>query len=240
MCKDLDVDLDVLKFGADGLIPAIAVNYETGHVLMLAYMNRKSLEMTLTTRVVHYYSRSHMNIWKKGETSGHVQSVKEVWIDCDLDTILLKVEQVGAACHMGYESCFFRRLDDKNALKPKVPQVFDPSKVYIRDIKAHIADKVFTVVLDRRSKDPKESYVSSLFSKGLPKIEEKVIEEANELIKAARLEGKKEIVHEAADVFFHVFVLLAYLGVGLNDVWGELESRFGISGHEEKRRRNAK
>jgi len=112
-----------------GLLPAIVQDYKTGDVLMLAYMNEEAWEMTLKTKLAHYYSRSRQSLWKKGETSGHVQKVKEIYIDCDADTILIKVEQKGAACHMGYRSCFFRKLEDNN-LKVVGERIFDPKKVY--------------------------------------------------------------------------------------------------------------
>lgn len=114
-----------------GLLPAVVQDHKTGEVLMLAYMNEEAWKMTLKTHIAHYYSRSRRSLWKKGETSGHTQKVKEIYIDCDGDTILLKVEQRGAACHMGYRSCFYRKLEDNN-LKVVGERVFDPKKVYNR------------------------------------------------------------------------------------------------------------
>ncbi|OAG28712.1 phosphoribosyl-AMP cyclohydrolase [Thermodesulfatator autotrophicus] len=115
---------------AGGLIPVIAQDYKTGEVLMLAYMNDEAWEKTLETGKVHYYSRSRNKIWLKGESSGHVQLVKEILLDCDLDTVLIKVEQLGgAACHKGYRSCFYRRLEN-NELKIIGKKIFDPEVVY--------------------------------------------------------------------------------------------------------------
>ncbi len=122
------IQLDFKKTG--GLIPAIAQDYQTGEVLMLAYMNEEAFEETLKSRKATYWSRSRNELWKKGETSGHMQEVKEIRVDCDKDTILLKVDQIGgAACHKGYKSCFFSRVDD-NELTITDPIIFDPKEVY--------------------------------------------------------------------------------------------------------------
>lgn len=123
------VKLDFEKTG--GLIPAIAQDAETGEILMMAYMNQASWEETLHSRVATYWSRSRNQLWKKGETSGHVQHVKEIRVDCDLDTIVMKVDQVGgAACHKGYKSCFFRVVEENNELRIDQKKVFNPEKVY--------------------------------------------------------------------------------------------------------------
>lgn len=116
-------DLDTLKFNSDGLIPAIAQDHESGEVLMMAWMNRQSLQETIRTGVATYWSRSRQKYWIKGETSGHVQHVKSIGLDCDLDTILIKVEQIGAACHENYRSCFFRDLRDGELVLNGVPKV---------------------------------------------------------------------------------------------------------------------
>ena len=113
-----------------GLLPAIAQDWETGQVLMMAYMNQEAWEKTLATRKAHYWSRSRDELWFKGETSGHVQEVKEIWIDCDADTILLKVEQKGGACHTGYRSCFFRKVGKTETLEVVGERAFDPAEVY--------------------------------------------------------------------------------------------------------------
>ncbi len=122
-------NLDFAKAG--GLVPAIAQDYATGEVLMLAYMNKKSWEETLKSGMATYFSRSRQTLWKKGETSGHLQVIKEIRIDCDNDTVLLKVEQIGgAACHLGYRSCFFKKLDKNGRSEIVEKKVFDPEKVY--------------------------------------------------------------------------------------------------------------
>ena len=122
--------VDRLRYDDNGLIPAIIQDEQTGEVLMVAYMNRTSLEQTIETGKTHFWSRSRQKYWMKGEESGHVQRVKSVYIDCDADTVLIKVEQVGAACHEGYRSCFFRQLDENRTWRVIADKVFDPKSVY--------------------------------------------------------------------------------------------------------------
>lgn len=117
-----------LKF-KDGLIPAIIQDYKTGEVLMVAYMNEQTLKQTFRTKICTYYSRSRRKVWVKGETSGHIQKVKSVFVDCDMDCILIKAEQIGGACHTGYKSCFYRQVVS-GRLRRKGKKVFDPKKVY--------------------------------------------------------------------------------------------------------------
>jgi len=124
------MDIDKLKFKDNGLIPVIIQDYENQQVLMHAYMDKEALRLTLETGVVHFYSRSRKKLWKKGETSGHVQNVKEIFVDCDEDTLLIKVEQKTASCHEGYMSCFFRKLDADGNLKIIAEKVFEPKDVY--------------------------------------------------------------------------------------------------------------
>jgi phosphoribosyl-AMP cyclohydrolase len=127
--SDIMIELDFSK--GDGLLPAIAQDYKSGKILMLAYINKASWEKSLETGEVHYWSRSRREIWHKGETSGHVQKIKEIYADCDNDTVLFKVEQLGgAACHIGYESCFYKRVDNKGRETIVGKKVFDPEKVY--------------------------------------------------------------------------------------------------------------
>jgi phosphoribosyl-AMP cyclohydrolase len=121
--------IDNLKFGKDGLMPAIMQDYKTGEVLMVAYMNRQALEKTIRTKKTHFFSRSRNKLWLKGETSGHIQKVRQIYIDCDNDCLLIKIEQIGGACHTGYRSCFYRRLKGTKFVV-KAKRVFDPRKVY--------------------------------------------------------------------------------------------------------------
>ena len=122
--------LDGLKYDADGLIPAVIVDAESGTVLMVAYMNKDSLADTVRTGKTHFWSRSRQKCWMKGETSGHTQEVKDIYIDCDVDTIVIEVAQNGAACHNGYRSCFYRKLNDSGEFEVVDERIFDPDEVY--------------------------------------------------------------------------------------------------------------
>ncbi|MDR1209644.1 MAG: bifunctional phosphoribosyl-AMP cyclohydrolase/phosphoribosyl-ATP diphosphatase HisIE [Clostridiales bacterium] len=199
-----------IRFGADGLIPAVAADAETNEVLMLAYMNAESLALTLETGFAHYYSRSRRSLWKKGETSGHTQRVRAVRYDCDGDAILLAVEQTGAACHTGSRSCFFRSIGGDAA---------PPTTAALADL--------YRVVSDRRGNPSDGSYTSALFSGGIDRILKKVGEEAAETIIAAKNRDKREVVYEVADLLYHLTVMLAEQGVTWGDIAGELAGRFG-------------
>lgn len=217
--------LDEIKFDEKGLVPAIAQDFKTGEVLMMAYMNREALEKSLSSGRATYFSRSRNKLWLKGETSGHFQHIKGVYYDCDLDTILLKVEQVGAACHTGERSCFFREI------KPSIKDSTSPC----RDVSTpSILDRVHDVILERKSNPGERSYVSSLFTKGGDTILKKIGEEASELLISGKGGNKKEVVHEMADLWFHTLVLLGHLDISPEEVYHELERRFGKSGIDEK------
>jgi len=213
------------------LIPVIAQDFETGEVLMLAYMNKEALSLTLETGLAHYFSRSKQRIWKKGESSGNIQKVKEAYIDCDNDTLLLKIEQVGgAACHTGRRSCFFTKLDTGEIVSEA-----DETQT----AQYSVIDKVYHVVLERKKADPESSYVASLFAKGENSILKKVVEEAGEFCFAVKDDDEKEIVYEAADLAFHVLVALGEKNIDPDRIKQELERRFGLSGIEEKKMRKA-
>src|SRR5512135_1483689 len=139
-------DVSTLKFDKDGLIPAIVQDYQDGAVLMMAYMNKLSIEKTLETGLCHYWSRSRQKLWLKGETSGHTQKVKEAYYDCDADTLLFKVEQKTAACHTGNRSCFYTKIE-ADGIKDVGEKVFEESAVYSG---SDILDKIFTVIEDRK------------------------------------------------------------------------------------------
>lgn len=204
-------DLPDLNFDARGLIPVVTQDAASGQVLMLAYANPEAVTRTLQTREAHYYSRSRGE-WHKGATSGHVQKIVEVRYDCDEDALLYRVEQTGAACHTGEYSCFYRSLSE-----PAAPGIGEMMGVLER------------VVEDRLHRLPEGSYVAKLHERGLGYVAQKVVEEAGESIVAA-LEGKPdELVSEAADLMFHLTVLLQESGVGLQEVAAKLSER-----HQEK------
>lgn len=198
------------KKNSDGLVPVVTQDYKTGEVLMVAYMNEEAYRQTIETGKMVYYSRSRQELWCKGETSGHYQYIKHLMIDCDSDTILAKVRQIGAACHTGHATCFFTDLvkkdyDDTNPLT--------------------VFQDVYDIIKDRK-KNPKEgSYTNYLFDKGIDKILKKCGEEATEIVIAAKNPEKEELKYEISDFLYHLMVLMAECGLDWSDVTKELAHR---------------
>jgi phosphoribosyl-ATP pyrophosphohydrolase/phosphoribosyl-AMP cyclohydrolase len=214
----------------DGLLPVIVQESSTSEVLMLAFMNEEALKLTLESGFAHYFSRTKQRIWKKGESSGNVQIVKDISIDCDNDTLLIKIEQVGGiACHTGRKSCFFTNLKTLES-KGKVDE--NATSNY------SIIDKLYHVIKERKHEDPSKSYVASLFNKGENAYLKKVVEEAGEFSFAVKDNDSNEIVYEAADLAFHVLVALGDKNIDPDRVKQELSRRFGLSGIEEKNSRD--
>ncbi len=212
------------------LIPVIAQEYKSNEVLMLAYMNKEALELSLKTNIAHYYSRSKKRIWKKGETSGNIQLIKEILIDCDNDTLLLKIEQVGLnACHTGRRSCFFTNLKTNKTLHDIDTTTID---------KYSIIDRLYHTICERKNQNPNNSYVASLFSKGENSILKKVVEESGEFCFAIKDNNEKEIIYETADLVFHILVALGYKNIDPDLIKQELKRRFGLSGLKEKKSRS--
>ena len=198
------------KLDAQGLIPVITQDYKTGEVLMLAYMNEEAYNKTIAGGRMTYYSRSRKSLWLKGETSGHYQYVKELILDCDKDTLLAKVRQIGPACHTGSRSCFYTNLMEKE---------------YKNSDPFHVFEEVFSVIMDRK-RNPKEgSYTNYLFDKGIDKILKKCGEETAEIIIAAKNPGSEELRYEIADFMYHLMVLMAECGLDWKDVTTELANR---------------
>lgn len=220
--------MEGLRWDEKGLIPVVAQDQATWAVLMVAWMNDQALEKTLATREAHFFSRSRGRLWKKGETSGHVLSVRDVRVDCDLDTLLLLVEPAGPACHTGKPSCFFRTLQGLAEVEGA------------EGATAAVLDRLARVVQARKGAAAAKSYTKSLFDAGMPEILAKLAEEHGEL--AAELPAGPEpgIVHEAADLLFHLIIGLSARDVAPARVWAELERRFGQSGHDEKASRPPK
>ncbi len=207
-----DSAIDFSEFTLDdkGLIPCIVQDYKTSEVLMMAYMNQESFEATCTTGRMTYYSRSRQELWCKGDTSGHFQYVKELALDCDKDTILAKVHQVGAACHTGKRSCFFNQLakKDYNDTNPLT-----------------VLSDVMGVIEDRKEHPKEGSYTNYLFDKGIDKILKKCGEEATEIVIAAKNPDAEELKYEISDFLYHMMVLMAECGVSWDDVMKELSRR---------------
>ncbi len=213
--------IEQVKFDERGLVPAIIQDSQSGRVLMMAYMNAESLGKTIESGHTWFYSRSREQLWMKGETSGHVQQVRDIFYDCDGDCLLIQVEQTGAACHTGHYSCFYR-----NAAGEEIePAVFDPDQVYNPQASAAILYELYDVICDRRLKMPAGSYTTYLFEKGIDKILKKVGEENAEVIIAAKNRSREELVYEASDLLYHLLVLLVEQDVSLENIFSELKSR---------------
>jgi phosphoribosyl-ATP pyrophosphohydrolase/phosphoribosyl-AMP cyclohydrolase len=199
-----------LKLNSDGMIPVIAQDYLTNEVLMLAYMNEEAFEKTLQCGKMTYYSRSRQELWTKGMTSGHFQYVKSLTADCDNDTLLAKVSQIGAACHTGSPTCFFNEIVKKD---------------YIRRNPLLVFEEVYDTIMDRKMHPKEGSYTNYLFDKGIDKILKKVGEEATEIVIAAKNPDKEEIKYEISDFLYHVMVLMAEKDVTWEDITRELAHR---------------
>jgi phosphoribosyl-ATP pyrophosphohydrolase/phosphoribosyl-AMP cyclohydrolase len=204
-----------LKWDSQGLIPAVAQETETGEVLMVAWMDREALARTLETGLAHYWSRARRALWRKGETSGHLQHVDGVYADCDRDTVLVQVHQDEVACHTGARTCFFTRL--AGGASPS-PAGAGPA----------LLEVVERVLQSRKVERPAGSYTASLFERGEAQICRKIGEEATEVVTAALGgEGDGRVVSEVADLWFHSMVLLASRGIPLRRVFEELARRHG-------------
>lgn len=204
------IDFSDFKLLDNGLIPVVVQDYRTSEVLMVAYMNEESYQKTIKTGKMTYYSRSRQELWLKGETSGHFQYVKSLMLDCDNDTILAKVRQVGAACHTGSRSCFFKELAKKDYIES------NPLKILSED---------FDVIMERKNHPKEGSYTNYLFDKGIDKILKKCGEEAAEIIIAAKNPDAEELKYEIADFLYHMMVLMAECGLDWNDITKELVNR---------------
>jgi len=209
------MNADAIVFDGQGLVPAVVQEADTGEVLMVAWMDRAALEATLATGQSHFWSRSRQTLWRKGETSGHVQHVQAIYADCDADTLLVQVHQEGVACHTGHRTCFFTRLaaGGVNGIED------EPAA-------AGMLERLERVVAARKQSRPAGSYVAGLLAKGEPAVCRKIGEEATEVITAALgREGDRRLVEEVADLWFHTMVLLGARGIGLRDVLKELARR---------------
>lgn len=213
--------LTTIKFDDKGLVPAIIQDYSNGQVLMLAYMNEESLKKTIDSGKTWFYSRSRQSLWMKGETSGHIQEVKEIRYDCDEDTLLVLVAQTGVACHTGHYSCFYRNQEGKELETAR----FDPEQIYSGKEGPAILNELYEVITGRKETRPEGSYTSYLFDKGIDKILKKVGEETAEVIIAAKNPDNSELVYEASDLLYHLLVLLVEKGVDISEIYAELRSR---------------
>lgn len=215
------IDVKDLKFDANGLIPAIVVDAKSKEVLTVAYMNEESLNITMQEKRTCFFSRSRQELWRKGETSGNVQHVVSIAADCDKDALVVKVDKEGPACHTGAESCFFNPL-------------------FINEERHEFSLRgLYDLLLQRKAEKPEGSYTTYLFEKGLDKILKKVGEECTEVIIGGKAGDKKETIYEIADLAYHVMVLMAQMGITVDEVQEELASRHIID-HKVKQEKMTK
>ena len=205
-----EFDLETLKFDDRGLIPAVVTEAGTGKLLMLAYMNRESLEISIREEITCFWSRSRQELWRKGETSGNRRHIVRITADCDLDALQVVVKKDGPACHTGEESCFHQEVCENDALSE------------------FSAEALMRLLQDRKLHKKEGSYTTYLFEKGIDKILKKVGEEATEVIIAGKAGDRRETVYEIADLAYHIMVLMTEMGISLEDVREELASRHVI------------
>ncbi len=202
-----------VKLNDKGLVPAIAQDINTGQVLMLGYMNPGSLKRTVEGGQVWFYSRSQEDLWHKGEISGNYLNLKEAWVDCDADTILLKVEPDGPTCHTGEPSCFFNAMEG-------LPEEYEAT-----ESGSGVLEELYAVIQDRQRDLPEGSYTADLLRHGVGRVAQKVIEEAGETAIAAVAGDREHLPEEVADLLYHSLVLLASAGVKPSAVWDALQAR---------------
>ena len=202
-----------VKLNEQGLVPAIAQDINTGRVLMLGYMNPGSIKRTVEGIQVWFYSRSREDLWHKGEVSGNYLNLREAWLDCDGDTLLLKVDPDGPTCHTGEPSCFFNPLEG-------LPEGYEDT-----DTGPGVLGELYAVIQDRQRELPEGSYTAKLLQEGVGRIAQKVIEEAGETALAAAQDDTEHLPTEIADLLYHTLVLMAASGIKPEQVWEELRQR---------------
>ncbi len=205
--------IEQIKFDDKGLVPAIAQDHISGEILMLAYMNRDTLAETIRTGKAVYWSRSRQERWMKGEHSGNLQHVKEILVDCDCDALILKIEQIGNACHTGNHTCFYRTVGESGLEEAKA------------DHSLAVLQKVYQVIEGRRDNPVEGSYTNYLFEKGIDKQLKKVGEESAEVIIASKNPDVSELQYEASDLLYHLMVVLVERGLTWEDLCRELDGR---------------
>ena len=208
--------LSAVRFGADGLVPVVAQENRSGDVLMVAFADRDALERTAETGLAHYFSRSRRTLWRKGETSGHTQRVREIRLDCDGDTVLYRVEQDGPACHTGARTCFSTVIGAAAGQRGSGAED-DPG--------GHLLSRLAALIAQRSVARPEGSYTVRLLDSGVAKISQKVGEEAVEVVVAANAEDDRRVASESADLLYHLLVLWAAQGLQPAEVWAELDRR---------------
>ncbi len=211
----------VPQFDEQGLVPCIAQDWLDGTVLMMGYMNQQAWDMTQQTHRVHFWSRTRQQLWKKGETSGHELQLKEIFLDCDQDTVLVKAEPIGPTCHTGSRSCFFSRI----------PTTSNQGEPHADNTAwGGIMQRLYEMTLDRKDHPNFDSYVSKLLQGDVDRLLKKVVEEAGEVVLAGKNSNREEIIYEMADLWFHSLVMLGHFSIPPEKIYQELGMRFGKSG----------
>ena len=215
------------KYNEQGLMPAIVQDYQTKDVLMVAYVNEKSLNLSLEKGETVFYSRSRQKLWHKGETSANTQEIKEIYYDCDQDTILFMVDPAGPACHTGKTSCFYRKIaEETDAKAAKMMELQQEAENIEAEFETeNVVDFLYDLILSRKQEMPEESYSTYLFEEGIDKILKKVAEESGEVIIASKNQDKNELVYEISDLVYHTLVLMVEKKVNLGEIKEELIKR---------------
>mgnify|MGYP006287558059 CR=1 FL=1 len=226
--KDIE-EID-FKYNEQDLMPAVVQDAETKEILMVAYVNEESLKLSLEKGETVFYSRSRQELWHKGETSGNTQEIKEIYYDCDQDTLLFMVDPAGPACHTGKRSCFYRKMAEDVEYRAEEMQKKQKEAQEIKaglgeDGEDKIVDFLYDLILSRREEMPEDSYTTYLFDKGIDKILKKVGEESAEVIIASKNEPQEELIYESADLVYHMLVLLAERGITPAQIRRELKKR---------------
>ena len=219
------IDINELRFDKNGLIPAIVTDARTKAVLMLAYMNKESLKISIDEGRTCFWSRSRGEIWRKGETSGSVQQIVSIKTDCDLDTLLVYVNTEGPSCHTGADTCFFEDVYPDTPETPETPAQGEKAGPFS-------LGTLHSIIEDRRKNKKPGSYTTYLFEKGIDKILKKLGEESTEVIIAGKSGDKKDTIYEIADLTYHTMVLMSQMGITPDDIKKELESRHVVAKEE--------
>ena len=214
--------MSALQFDEQGLLPCVVQDWLDGTVLMVGYMNQDAWDITCQSQRVHFWSRSRKRLWKKGETSGHELILKEMFVDCDRDTILVKAQPIGPTCHTGNRSCFFSPVSSS---MPAQDEAQGSGTAW-----GGMPRRLYEMVGDRKTHPSPDSYVSKLMEGGVDRILKKVVEEAGEVLLAGKNGDREEIIYEMADLWFHTLILLGHFSIPPEDVYQELGKRFGKSG----------
>ena len=209
------------QFDAQGLLPCVVQDWLDGSVLMVGFMNQEAWELTQSTQRVHFWSRSRKQLWKKGETSGNELELKELFLDCDQDTVLVKAQPIGPTCHTGSRSCFYSRIPSTSTVEALNPD---------GTAWGGITQRLYEMVSHRKANPSSDSYVSKLLEGNVDRILKKVVEEAGEVVLAGKNKDREEIIYEMADLWFHSLVMLGQYSIPPEEIYQELGKRYGKTG----------